>query len=87
MLLSEPFLEYIFHLQDLCLETQFIILGSWQRSVLWIQKLLTDHFHFSVSALLCLNPGGFWQDEDSGSAPPAKDTMKKIFISKRQPSA
>lgn len=82
MLLSEPFMERIFHPWGLCLETRFIILGSRQRSALWIQKLLTVHFHFSVSALLCLNPVESWQADDSGNAPSAQDMEEKIFISR-----
>jgi len=83
MLLSEPFMEHIFHPQGLCLETWFIILGLQQRSALWIQKLLTVHFHFSVSGFLCLNPVESWQANDLGSAPPAKDMEEKTFISRR----
>lgn len=70
--LSEPFQECGLRLQGLCLETQFVILGSQQHSALWIQKQLTVRFHFSVSAFLCVNPGEFWQAGDSESAPPAK---------------
>lgn len=75
-------MEHIFHPQGLHLEAQFIILGSQQHSALWIQKLLTVHFHCSVFAFLGSNPVGSWQADDSGSAPSAKDIGKDFYQQK-----
>lgn len=80
ILFSEPFIKHIFHPQGLHFETQFIILGSQQHSALWIQKLLTVHFHCSVFAFLGSNPAESWQADDSASAPSAKDTGKRFLL-------
>lgn len=73
-------MEHIYHLQGLHLETQFVILGSQQHSALWIQKLLTVHFHCSDFVFLGSNPAKSWQADDSASAPSAKDTMRRFLL-------